>query len=81
MVVASAINGGGLGSRVVWMCEWGAGQKSDYGDAALEGRRQRLRREEEALRAARRGDRAHRGSGGRLETGASGETKSESQRV
>jgi hypothetical protein len=36
---------------------------------------------EEAMRAARQGDRAQGGSGGRLETGASGETKSEEQRV
>ena len=36
VVVASAINGGVCG-RGVWVCGWGAGQKSDYGDAALEG--------------------------------------------
>lgn len=40
-----------------------------------------LRREEEALRSVQQGDRAQGRFGGRLETGVSGETESESQRV
>ena len=55
-MLASAIEGAAVGGWgvCVGLGLRGAGQKSDYGDAALEGRRKRLRREAEALRDARR---------------------------